>query len=213
MTMKKTDHSEDSHTIPGSSPEADLIHQLAFHSLLQLPQHDEVIATRKKAPQPAQVEAILATLTPEQRERAFNIAMRRLALQLLYEADLSDAQTDAAFETVLSKLSAVDGIGPFQAQKTRDLCAGAWQSRAASDAEFAKLAPEWPTHRLAAVDRALLRLGRFEGTSGTTPARIVIHECVELARAFGTDKSAAFINALLDKALHSQLQTESATTR
>ena len=211
--MKKTEHTEDSHTSLGVSPQADLIHELAFHSLLQLPQHDEVIATRKLAPSPAQVEAIVSTLTPEQRERTFNIAMRRLALQLLYEADLSDAQTDAAFDAVLSKLAGVDGLGPFQAQKTRELCAGAWKSRSASDAEFAKLAPEWPTHRLAAVDRAVLRLGRHEGISGITPARIVIHECIELARAFGTEKSAAFINALLDKALQSQLQGEAASTR
>ncbi len=211
--MKKPDNTEHSHTSQGPSPQADLIHQLAFHSILQLPQHDEVIATRKPAPLPAQVEAILATLTPEQRERTFNIAMRRLALQLLYEADLSDAQTESSFEAVLSKLAFVDGLGPFQAQKTRDLCTGAWQARAASDAEFAKIAPEWPTYRLAAIDRALLRLGRSEGTSAITPARIVIHECVELARAFGTEKSAAFINALLDKALQSQLQSESAMTR
>ncbi len=61
------------------------------------------------------------------------------------------------------------------------------------------LAPEWPTHRLAGVDRAILRLCHHELTSGANPAPIVLNEAVELARHFSTDRSPAFINALLDK--------------
>jgi N utilization substance protein B len=52
---------------------------------------------------------------------------------------------------------------------------------------------------LAGVDRAILRLCHHELTSGTNPAPIVLNEAVELARHFSTDRSPAFINALLDK--------------
>lgn len=195
----------------GASQDPDMLHQLAFHSIVQLPQHDDTSMLRNKPPSAAQAESLMSTFTPEQRERTFNVASRRLSLQLLYEADLADARDSTTFNTVLAKLESVDGLGPMQAQRVRDLCSGAWTSRADADATFATLAPEWPTHRLAAIDRALLRLGYFEATSNTTPARIVIHECVELAKAFGTEKSPSFVNALLDKGLQAKLHSESAS--
>jgi transcription antitermination factor NusB len=123
----------------------------------------------------------------------------------LYELDLSVAAADADPAAVLAKLATVDGLGPFQGERVRALVTGAWNARKAADVIFQQLAPEWPTHRLAAIDRAILRLGHFEASSKLTPARIVIHECIELARAFGTDKSPAFVNALLDKALQAEL--------
>jgi N utilization substance protein B len=78
---------------------------------------------------------------------------------------------------------------------------GVHNARAAADAEFLELAPEWPTNRLAAVDRAILRLAHFEMTSGRTPPKIAVNEAVELAKHYSTEKSPAFINGLLDKVL------------
>lgn len=192
-----------------TNAQADIVRQLALHSVLQLADHDEPV--KRPGPDPAQADALMAALTPEQRERVFNVASRRLALQLLYELDLSAAAADADPAHVLAKLASVDGLGPFQGERVRALVNGAWANRKAADSVFAQLAPEWPTHRLAAIDRAILRLGHFEGTSKLTPARIVIHESIELARAFGTDKSPAFVNALLDKALQGVLTEPGAT--
>ncbi len=82
-----------------------------------------------------------------------------------------------------------------------------------ADAEFSRLAPAWPSHRLAAVDRAILRLAHFEMSSGRTPPKVAVNEAVELAKEFGTDRSPAFVNGLLDKVLRRVLaEAQAATT-
>ena len=66
---------------------------------------------------------------------------------------------------------------------------------------FAELAPEWPAHRMPAIDRAVLRLAFFEMHHSTNPPKAVVNEAVELAKHFSTADSPKFINALLDKVL------------
>lgn len=167
----------------------DSVHRLAFDALLQLPGTAES--------QSSQVEHDLAMLPPAERDRAFHVAARRLAFQLLYQIDAGAEGP----EHIRRTLSQVDGLGPIDLDRTAGLVEGAHANRAVADAEFLALAPDWPTHRQAAVDRAILRLAHFEMTSGLTPPRIVVHECVELAKHFSTERSPAFINALLDKVL------------
>ncbi len=78
----------------------------------------------------------------------------------------------------------------------------AWSDRAASDAAFAELAPEWPAHRMPAVDRAVLRLAHYEmHGGGRGQPKVVVNEAVELAKQFSTADSPGFVNALLDKIL------------
>lgn len=65
-----------------------------------------------------------------------------------------------------------------------------------------KYLKNWKVDRLDKVDLALLRVSIFEmlfykGKDPADPA-VVINEAVEIAKKFGTPKSAAFINGLLD---------------
>jgi transcription antitermination protein NusB len=178
----------------------DVVRVLAYHSAYRLPQTDEAPSTEVAA-MLRSAEALEASLTPEERQRVANIAARRLAFQILYELDVSNPVNPRA--AVEAMLSHVDGLGPIMGERVRDLALGAWENRKAADTVFATLAPEWPTHRLAGVDRAILRLAHHEVASKANPVGIAINEAVELARAFGTDKSPAFINALVHKAAQS----------
>jgi N utilization substance protein B len=66
----------------------------------------------------------------------------------------------------------------------------------------AHLAPilDRPVAQLDPVERAILRMGAFELTQRKDiPWRVVIDECVELARAFGAEQSHRYINGILDK--------------
>jgi len=56
----------------------------------------------------------------------------------------------------------------------------------------------WKFERIAAIDRAILRLGIHELRQGETPARVVINESVELAKKFSSEDASAFVNAVLD---------------
>jgi transcription antitermination protein NusB len=61
------------------------------------------------------------------------------------------------------------------------------------------LAPGWPLARLDATLRAVLRAGTFElDTRSDVPARVVISEYVDVAKAFFEGEVPAMVNAVLD---------------
>lgn len=59
-------------------------------------------------------------------------------------------------------------------------------------------APEFAFEKIAAINRTLLILGLVEMKYFETPPIVVINEYIELAKTFGEDRSAAFINGVLD---------------
>lgn len=178
------------------SEPTDHIRRLAFDAMYQLP-HQEEPSSGAAPLSPEAVRLVLASLTPEERERAHNVAARRLAFQLLYELDAAPPADPPSWMT--QSLARVTDLGPVAADRVRAMVLGSFDARAQADAEFTALAPEWPTHRQPGVDRALLRLAHWELTTKAVAPRIAINEAVELARHFSTDKSPPFINALLDK--------------
>ena len=53
---------------------------------------------------------------------------------------------------------------------------------------------------LSPVERAILYIGAYElSTSPETPFKVVLNEAVELAKRFGSDGSAGFVNGVLDR--------------
>lgn len=141
--------------------------------------------------------ALLEALTPDQRQQAYAIASRRLAMQLLFEIDQAGGEN--ALERVLLKLDSAPDLGPIQRERVEAMVRGAWADRREADSHLLELAPGWPATRQPAVDRAILRLARYEMRSGLNPVAIVINEAVELARRFSTEKSPSFINGVLGK--------------
>lgn len=128
--------------------------------------------------------------------------IRRLALLLLYQMDLSGETNPAVGSLgVTDDLLAENDIGPDPAVRAGavTLAAGVWGVHEACDKLATLHAPGWPSARQPAMDRALIRLGYYEMISGHAPARVVINEAVELAKAFGGEKSPAFVNGVLDK--------------
>lgn len=65
------------------------------------------------------------------------------------------------------------------------------------DGVLSAVAQEWPLAHLAAVDRAILRLGAHELLYTDTPAPIIINDAVELARRYSTEESPRFVNGVL----------------
>ncbi len=123
--------------------------------------------------------------------------IRRLAFQALFQLDARGADDPAA---IMASLGEPDADETVRA-KALELAVAAFEKRADADREFQVLAPTWPAHRLAAVDRAILRLAHHEMTSGRTPPKVAVNEAIELAKQFSTEKSPAFVNGLLDKVL------------
>jgi len=70
------------------------------------------------------------------------------------------------------------------------------------DKKISSSAQEWPLERINKIDLAILRLAVFELTiQKTEPPKVIIDEAVELAKEFGSENSAPFINGVLGNIL------------
>jgi N utilization substance protein B len=121
--------------------------------------------------------------------------IRELALQALYQMDArGDADLPAVDESVQQAPAS---------QSVRDeairLAHDAWNRHAEADRISTELAPAWPTNRQPPVDRSIIRLAWAEMAGGIVPAPIAINEAIELAKLYGSDRSPAFVNGVLDK--------------
>ncbi len=65
------------------------------------------------------------------------------------------------------------------------------------DQLITKAAPEWPIDNIGKIDLAILRLSVYELLTAQEPPKVVIDEAVELAKAFGGEGSAPFVNGAL----------------
>lgn len=72
-----------------------------------------------------------------------------------------------------------------------------FKKRQALDDKIQKAAPSWPINKLNKIDLAVLRLAVFELDKNETPPKVIIDEAVELAKEFGSENSASFINGVL----------------
>lgn len=119
---------------------------------------------------------------------------RIAALQALFESDLSTHETLAA----LDRIAVEQELNEAQTAFARDLVEGVIEQRAAIDDVIRQAAPQWPVEQLSAVDRNILRLAIREILMNNgAPIRAAINEAVELAKSFGSDSSAKFINGVL----------------
>jgi len=120
---------------------------------------------------------------------------RELALQMLYLVDINPDVPGKDLRSMIDERIPEDDVRDFAWR----LFAGARESRDALDELIQGVAQNWKLSRMAATDRNCLRLGAFELIHTDTPYRVVIDESLELARRFGSDQSAQFVNGLLDK--------------
>lgn len=66
------------------------------------------------------------------------------------------------------------------------------------DKEIEKGAPSWPISQINRVDLAILRLAVFELIIvKDVPFRVIVDEAVEMAKKYGADSSASFVNGVL----------------
>ncbi len=119
---------------------------------------------------------------------------RSLALQVLYETDLSAHLPGDVLKTRLEETT----LPPDLAEFARGIIFGVMPLREQLDRVIAKYAPEWPMDQVAAIDRNILRMACWEfAVSRDTPVKVAINEAVELAKMFGSDSTARFVNGVL----------------
>ncbi len=80
------------------------------------------------------------------------------------------------------------------------LIRGALEHRDECDALIVKHAKNWEIHRIATVDRNIMRLAIYEMLHRQDiPPVVSINEAVDIAKKFSTHDSGKFVNGILDK--------------
>jgi len=135
-------------------------------------------------------------------------AARILAMQALCQFDVLGEEFERDLARFIDEepllpeelAAAVDAEHwPPARQEAQRLTRQAWMARGDLDAALAGVMPNWKPERLALVDRAILRLAASEMlATPAVPAAVAINEAIELARAYGSNGSAAFVNGVLD---------------
>ncbi|HEX5480597.1 MAG TPA: transcription antitermination factor NusB [Dehalococcoidia bacterium] len=119
---------------------------------------------------------------------------RVAALQALYEGDVSGHDPLQA----LDRLSAEEDLSESQRTFAQELLSGVIEKRESIDDVIRQAAPQWPVAQISAIDRNILRLAIREILMNNgAPIRAAINEAVELAKIYGSDNSAKFINGVL----------------
>lgn len=120
---------------------------------------------------------------------------RGVVLQVLYQDDLNPANDARKADSFLE--SRLGGDGDL-VEFARGLFSGVRRNRNELDQLLSDATENWSLERMAVTDRNILRLGAFEILYTETPDRVAINEAVELAKRFGTQQSAQFVNGILD---------------
>jgi transcription antitermination factor NusB len=122
---------------------------------------------------------------------------RELALQMLYQID---ARGDDALEQMEEFFDREEPDDEEVHAFARRLVLGTRDKREEIDALLTGAADNWKLHRMAIVDRNILRMAVYEMLHiGEIPAKVSINEAIELGKRFSTKQSGSFINGILDR--------------
>ncbi len=119
---------------------------------------------------------------------------REFALQMLFQWEMSPQEPTRLEEKFWRSARAAQSTREF----ANRLFEGAAGEAAALDTLISKHAENWRLERIAAIDRAILRLAAHELRKGDAPPKVVLDEAIELAKTFSSEDASAFINGILD---------------
>jgi N utilization substance protein B len=150
-----------------------------------------------------QAVGYVTPLLPNDQSRRYVIIIRMaatrrkariLALQALYEIDSVRREPETVIERALNGVEITQENSDF----IREMVNGTVKNQGEIDSQIQTLAPAWPLDQMAMIDRNILRLAIFEILyDNKVPVKVAVNEAVELAKTFGSDSSAKFINGVL----------------
>ncbi|MDD2220518.1 MAG: transcription antitermination factor NusB [Clostridia bacterium] len=128
-------------------------------------------------------------------KQAYRRQAREVALSMLFQMDVGHNDWQMAELTLEN--AELDEVNAMFAEQ---LAKGTQEKREQLGLIISGLATSWDLTRMPNVDRNLLLMSCYELEHfRKTPTAIIINEAVEMAKAFSTKESAAFVNAVLDK--------------
>ena len=123
---------------------------------------------------------------------------RTAALQSLFAADVRGHWASPRLEW----LDEDEVLQESSIEFAKELLVGVCRNQSGLNDVIMGYAPAWPVDQLSVIDRNILRIALFELIyTPETPRKTAINEAVELAKIFGSDSSARFVNGVLGAAM------------
>lgn len=121
--------------------------------------------------------------------------MREYAFMLIYELEIQKEFSEENIDLFLEN----NNIEDKNARKyIRKIVRGIKEKEAQIEKIISgKLKPEWTIDRISKINIALLKISIYEMIYAEVPYKVAINEIIELAKTYGDDNSASFINGVL----------------
>lgn len=121
---------------------------------------------------------------------------REDALKILYQLDICNKSMNQPLEEFWQQ-------NPPTSPETKDftqrLISKTLECQGAIDNLIKKFSKNWSLERMSFIDRNILRFAVCELCyMNDIPAKVTINEAIEIGKKFGTERSALFINGILD---------------
>ena len=117
---------------------------------------------------------------------------RELAVQSLFQMELSDLTAQEAFEFAVE--------GKEYDTFVEQLVNGVETNKATIDQHIREALVNWSFERLGNIERTILRLAVYELLFETNiPVRVTINEAIELTKAFADEEATKIVNGVLGK--------------
>ena len=123
---------------------------------------------------------------------------RRVAMQAIYQSDVSSVDIEEALDGLFKEEKMTDEARDF----SKKLAIGVIKAKDELDGRIKDFSKNWTVDRISPVDRSILRIALFELIhEKDTPRAVIINEAIELAKRYSDENSASFINGILGAAV------------
>lgn len=134
---------------------------------------------------------------------------RILALQYLYREEFLTSNDKLKINLeqaaiILDELkidgfkSDISNYNDLDIKYANEILTGVQTEKNEIDSLIQNYAPSFPLKQVAIIDKSILRICIYEIKFNELNPSIAMDEAIEIAKVFGTDKSAAFINGVID---------------
>ncbi len=137
---------------------------------------------------------------------------REFALQLLYQYEMNENDLPGLFARFWEENAEAESEVRDYAER---LVQGTVENLKPLDETITRYAENWQLHRMAVIDRNILRFAAYEllYMPEEIPPKVAINEAVNIAKKFSQEEAGKFVNGILDKINHTERKPDGTETQ
>ncbi|HOB15800.1 MAG TPA: transcription antitermination factor NusB [Defluviitoga sp.] len=130
--------------------------------------------------------------------------MRKIVFESLFQMDINDSTLDEILFT-LEKLNEQVNLGKEYYEEAKKYVTEIYNKKSFYDSLIDKYSKGWPVERIGNVEKTAMRICVYELLNKKDiPVKVILNEAVELTKTYSSQKSASFVNGVINKIARSQ---------